>query len=157
MSQPSAMAGVSVHYGGFWIRVLAYIVDGIILNVVFWVLALIFGVSMFDQMMMGDAAAMEGMSGAMGLLQLVGLAIFLVYGAGFNSSNLQATPGKLLVRLKVTDDMGEKLTFLRALGREAAKIISTLILLIGFLMVAFTDRKRGLHDMIASTLVMYRT
>jgi uncharacterized RDD family membrane protein YckC len=156
MSQASATAGASVHYGGFWIRVLAYIVDGIILNIVFWVLALIFGVGMFDQMMMGDAAAMGEMSGAMGLLQLMGLAIFLVYGAGFNSSNLQATPGKLLVRLKVTDDAGGKLSFPRALGREAAKIVSTLILLIGFLMVAFTDRKRGLHDMIASTLVTYR-
>jgi len=147
-------ASASVHYGGFWIRLLAYIVDGIILNIVFWILALLFGVSIMGDM--SDPAAMEGMSGAMAGVQILGLVIFLVYGAAFNSSNLQATPGKLLVRLKVTDDSGGKLTFLRALGREAAKIISSIILLIGFIMAAFTDRKRALHDMIAGTLVMYR-
>lgn len=148
---------VAVHYGGFWIRLLAYIVDGIILNIVFWLVMMLFGVSMMGGMLSGDPSAMDAMSGGMAGIQLVGLVAFLVYGAAFNSSNLQATPGKLLVRLKVTDDSGGRLTFLRALGREAAKIVSSIILMIGFIMAAFTDRKRALHDMIASTLVMYRS
>lgn len=150
-------SGVAVHYGGFWIRLLAYIVDGIIVDIVIFILSAILGISLMGGMMSGDAEAMAGMSGGMVGLQLLGLLIFLVYGAAFNSSNLQATPGKLLVRLTVTDDSGGKLTFLRALGREAAKIVSTVILLIGFIMAAFTDRKRALHDMIAGTLVMYRS
>ena len=44
----------------------------------------------------------------------------------------------------------------RALGRNLAKILSGLILCIGFLMVAFTGKKQGLHDMIAGTLVVSR-
>jgi uncharacterized RDD family membrane protein YckC len=56
----------------------------------------------------------------------------------------------------VTDEQGQRISILRALGRELSKIISALILLIGYIMVAFTDRKRGLHDMIAGTLVAYR-
>lgn len=159
MSEQQATAGVAaapVHYGGFWIRVLAYIVDGIILNVVFWLLMAIFGVSMFEGMMAGDPAGMEAASGMGAFIQLVTLVIWLAYAAGFIASPLQATPGKLLVKLKVTDNAGQRLGVGRAVGRELAKIISAIILLIGFIMVAFTDRKRGLHDMIASTLVMYR-
>jgi uncharacterized RDD family membrane protein YckC len=56
--------------------------------------------------------------------------------------------------LRVVTDQGQRLTFLNATGRYFAKFISALILGIGFLMVAFTDRKRGLHDMIAGTLVI---
>lgn len=149
-------AGGAVHYGGFWIRVLAYIVDAIILNIVFWILAAIFGVSLFGDMMSGDPAAMESMGTGFVILELVAVVIWIAYTAGFIASPLQATPGKLLVKLKVTDDAGNRLTILRAIGRELAKIISMIILYIGFIMVAFTDRKRGLHDMIASTLVMYR-
>ena len=159
MSEQQATAGAAagtVHYGGFWIRVLAAIVDAIILNIVFWLLMVIFGVSMFEGMMSGDPAAMEMASGTGATIQLVGLLIGLAYAAGFIASPLQATPGKLLVKLKVTDNAGQRLGIGRAVGRELAKYISAIILLIGFIMVAFADRKRGLHDMIASTLVMYR-
>ena len=51
-------------------------------------------------------------------------------------------------------DQGQRLSFLHATGRYFAKFISAIILGIGFLMIAFTDRKRGLHDMIAGTLVI---
>ena len=60
----------------------------------------------------------------------------------------------MAVGLRVVDESGNRLTFLRATGRFFAKFISTIILCIGFLMIAFTDRKRGLHDMIAGTLVI---
>ena len=155
MSDQATAGGGGAHYGGFWIRVLAYIVDAIILNIAFWIIGEIFGVGMFT-MDMSDPAAMEAMGTGLAIMQIAMVVIWLGYVVGFTSSSLQATPGKLLVKLKVTDNDGQRLSVLRALGRELSKIISSIILLIGFIMVAFTDRKRGLHDMIAGTLVMYR-
>ena len=66
----------------------------------------------------------------------------------------QATLGKMALGLKVTDVHGRRLTFGNALGRSLAKILSGLILAIGYIMAAFDDRKQGLHDKMASTLVM---
>jgi uncharacterized RDD family membrane protein YckC len=60
----------------------------------------------------------------------------------------------MAVGLRVVTDQGDRLSFLNATGRFFAKFISTIIFCIGFIMVAFTDRKRGLHDIIASTLVI---
>ena len=65
-----------------------------------------------------------------------------------------ATVGKMAVGLRVVTDQGERLDFVHATGRSFAKFVSAIILCIGFIMVAFTERKRGLHDMIASTLVV---
>ena len=152
---PGAEAGAeagTVRYGGFWIRVLAYIVDTIIVGVIYAIIGMFFGLG-FDSVMMEDAQAASMMTSAMGLLNIL---IVILYSVGFISSSLQATPGKLLVGVKVTDDQGQRISILRALGRELSKIISALILLIGYIMVAFTDRKRGLHDMIAGTQVAYR-
>ena len=72
------------------------------------------------------------------------------------ASDVQATLGKLVIGAKVVDANGEKLTFGRATGRYFAKYISTLLLLVGHVMVAFDERKRGLHDMIAGTCVVSR-
>ena len=60
---------------------------------------------------------------------------------------------KKALGLSVTDLSGNRIGFGRATGRYFAKILSGLILLIGFIMVAFTQRKQGLHDMLAGTLV----
>ena len=70
------------------------------------------------------------------------------------SSERGATVGKMAMGLRVVTSDGQRLSFMNATGRYFAKIISAIILGIGFLMIAFTDKKRGLHDMIASTLVI---
>ena len=141
-----------IGYGGFWIRVVAYIVDGILLNIVFGVLGVVMGVSLmptsFSDMDSVDAFA------SMGQLQLVSLVVTWLYFALMESSARGATVGKMLVGLRVVTDQGNRLSFLHATGRFFAKFISAFILCIGFIMVAFTDRKRGLHDIIASTLVV---
>jgi uncharacterized RDD family membrane protein YckC len=77
-----------------------------------------------------------------------------LYEALLTSSSWQGTVGKRILRLKVTDEAGNRIGFGRATGRFFGKILSHLILWIGFIMIAFTDRKRGLHDMMAGTLVM---
>ena len=78
----------------------------------------------------------------------------LFYFAGMESSASQATLGKMALGIKVTDDQGQRLTFSHALGRWFAAALSYITLYVGFLMAAFTDRKRALHDMVASTLVV---
>ena len=85
---------------------------------------------------------------------LVSLVIGWLYFALLESSERGATVGKMAMGLRVVTDQGQRLSFLNATGRYFAKIISAIILCIGFIMIAFTDRKRGLHDMIAGTLVI---
>lgn len=127
-------AAVRTDYAGFWIRVVAAIIDGFLLGIVGGIINLAL-----------DSTALESTISA-----LIGLA----YYAGMESSSRQATIGKSLLGLTVTDVDGNRISFLRAVVRYFAKILSAAILLIGFIMVAFTARKQGLHDLIASTLVL---
>ena len=84
------------------------------------------------------------------------LAVFAgwLYFALMESSASQATIGKTACGLRVTDESGRRISFGRATGRYFAKIVSALIFLIGFMMVGWTRRKQGLHDLIAGTLVV---
>ena len=133
-----------MQYGGFWIRVLAYIIDFVILGAVQWAIFAALGLPMFEV----DADA------TFGTANIVSIVLGIAYFAGMESSSWQGTVGKHALGLIVTDTDGHRISFLRALGRYFAKILSAIILLIGFIMVAFTDRKQGLHDMICSTLVL---
>jgi uncharacterized RDD family membrane protein YckC len=132
------MAETNENYGGFWIRLLAYIVDGLIV-----------GIGFFLIVMLLTLMGLELISP-----ELIYLALGILYWALMQSSARQATYGKSLVGLKVTGAAGERITVGRALAREAAKILSTLTLLIGFIIAGFTKRKQALHDFIASTYVV---
>ena len=65
-----------------------------------------------------------------------------------------ATPGKMACNLKVVVEDGERVTYMRAFGRHFAKLLSSMILAIGFIMAAFDDQKRTLHDRICETRVV---
>ena len=138
-SQPS-----QVRYGGFLIRVVAYIIDAILLNVVMGALSYVSGVSFISY----DSHRFDL------LPNLSPFVVAWLYFSLMESSERGATIGKMAVGLRVVTDQGQRLSFMNATGRYFAKIISAIILGIGFLMVGWTDRKRGLHDMIASTLVI---
>ncbi len=122
-------------YGGFWVRVVAAIIDSMVVGMATGIMVVV----------------------ALGMLG-TGMTLFFViswlYEAFLLSSERQATLGKLAMGLVVTDYNDRRLTFGRATGRHFAKYLSGMILWIGYIMVAFTDRKQGLHDMIASTLVV---
>ena len=77
-----------------------------------------------------------------------------IYEAAMESSSKQATLGKMALRLKVTDEHGSRISFARASARYFSKILSRMILMIGYIMAGFTARKQALHDMIAGTLVV---
>lgn len=96
-------------------------------------------------------AALSPIIAALGMLIII---IPWLYFAGFESSRSQATPGKLLMRVVVTDPVGNKPTFARVTLRHFAKFISALIIFIGFLMIGLTKKRQGLHDKIAGCLVL---
>lgn len=145
-----------VPYGGFWWRVLAYFIDAILLQIALSIVTGFLGLGVgFNAALMGgnEDLIMGPMVAASVLISFVAQ---WLYFALLESSEMQATVGKLAIGLVVTDLNGQRISFGRATGRYFAKILSGLILLIGYIMVAFTQRKQGLHDMIASTLV-YKT
>ena len=84
---------------------------------------------------------------------MVTIAASWLYEALMESSSYQATLGKMIFGMKVTDLYGNRISFARAMGRHFAKILSGMILCIGFIMVGLTERKQGLHDLLAGTLV----
>ena len=87
-------------------------------------------------------------------VNLVSFVIGWLYFALMESSERGATLGKMALGLRAVTSTGQRLTFLNATGRYFAKILSAIILMIGFIMIGFTDKKRCLHDMIAGTLVI---
>jgi uncharacterized RDD family membrane protein YckC len=86
---------------------------------------------------------------------LICLAIGVAYVAYMESSENQATFGKMAVGLKVGDANGEQLTLMNAIGRYFAKFLSAIILFIGFMMVGWDEKNQGLHDKLAGTYVYY--
>jgi uncharacterized RDD family membrane protein YckC len=149
-------------YAGFWKRFAAFLIDAILLSIVqFFVfmpaLAMI-GVGAFA------TAASEDPGSGMGFIMLaIGAYFFAIllniiiswlYYALMESSERGATLGKLALSIRVTDLQGNRITFGRATGRYFGKIVSSMILMIGYLMAGFTDRKQALHDIMASCLVI---
>lgn len=156
VAAPIVIQAPAVTYGGFWRRFVALIIDNLILYIVSAPLSLLFNVPMWalmrgDQPTGGEWAALMG--SMMGLAALSSL-IHWLYFALMESSPRQATLGKMALNIRVTDQEGRRISFARATGRFFAKILSGLIFMIGYLMAAFTERKRALHDMIAGTLVI---
>jgi uncharacterized RDD family membrane protein YckC len=82
-----------------------------------------------------------------------GLIFSWIYFAGFESSHLGGTPGKWVLGIFVTDMEGKRISFGRATGRYFGKIVSGIILGIGYMMAGFTEKFQALHDIMAETLV----
>lgn len=135
-------------YAGFWRRFVAIIIDAIILNIAFYIIGAIFGV---PYGMPGRSASTAGFFSGFNLVTTI---IAWLYFVLMESSTKQATIGKMALGIKVTDMDGNRISFGRATGRHFAKIISAIILLIGFIMAGFTEKKQALHDMIAQCLVV---
>lgn len=143
-----------VRYAGFWMRVAAYCIDYAVLFVLGFVMGFIFG--LFAEMFFigNEAARGTGELILMSLIVVTSLVVGWLYYALMESSVNQGTFGKMAFGLIVTDSTGGRLTFGRATGRYFAKVLSALTIYIGFLMIAFTKQKQGLHDLVAETLVV---
>lgn len=129
-------------YAGFWIRFGAKFVDGIILNVAGQIIQLVIGLAMKGS---PEAAAIIGGVVALGIN-----AGYVIYFTG----KYGATPGKMACKIEIIRADGSPMTYGRATGRYFAEILSTLTLFIGYIMVAFDEEKRSLHDRICDTRVV---
>jgi uncharacterized RDD family membrane protein YckC len=144
-------------YAGFWIRVLAALIDGGLLAAVFFPMWFIFAAFLgvlggFRPR--GHGPHMAAVFVLMPAFSLTSICVAWLYEALMTSSAKQATLGKMALGLKVIDTHGNRLTFAHATGRHFAKILNSFTLQIGYLMVGFTQRKQGLHDLITGTYVI---
>jgi uncharacterized RDD family membrane protein YckC len=152
VQQPGQMV-----YGGFWLRFLAKIIDGII-N---WVVGMLinvglafafFGTFLF-QPKPSDPAVMGRFFAYQGAAFFAGLVWGLLY-SWFFLSRYSATPGKMALGLKVVRSDGSPLSTGRIIGRYFAEWLSGMTLGIGYIMAGFDDERRALHDRICDTRVI---
>ena len=148
-------------YGGFWIRLLAHLIDHIILGVV---AAPLFFITVLPSIIRIAQQADRDQEPSPEMIITIISSVFVyialafvgqwLYEALLSSSSWQGTIGKKILRLKVVDEAGNRIGFGRATGRFFAKILSSMFMCIGFIMIGFTERKTGLHDMLAGTRVL---
>lgn len=136
-------------YAGFWRRAAAWVVDWIAIYVVALLVTAVVSVALSIPTSTGDGA-----NQAASLLKIVAAAIGWLYFTLMESSARQATVGKKLLRLKVTDENGNRISFARANGRYWGKILSGLLLCAGYIMAGLTAKKQALHDKLAGCLVV---
>ncbi|HXM94979.1 MAG TPA: RDD family protein [Candidatus Dormibacteraeota bacterium] len=155
-----------VHYSGFWLRFVAYIIDSFVMSLAYLLMFIPF------LLMTGLGAALAGLHSGqdpqeivnmvgptfiLGLVAMASIAFLAgwLYHAMLESSDWQATLGKRAMGLIVTDLAGQPISFARASARYFAKIISSLIPLgIGYILAGFTPKKQAIHDMITNCLVL---
>ena len=158
------MENEQTEYAGFWIRFIAYIIDSVIISFLEFLIVLpllgLFGIKVFELSTIRDLENADPdllipvIASAITGLSLTVLLITWFYYALLQSGARQATVGKMVLGLQVTDVNGDRLTFARASLRYFSKILSSLFLMIGYIMAGFTPKKQALHDIIANTYVV---
>jgi uncharacterized RDD family membrane protein YckC len=148
------------HYAGFWKRFVAYLLDQIIIGVIGFFIVVPFlamiGFSIFSSdFEMTDELVYTLITAYLSVI-ILGVAAEWLYFALMESMK-GATLGKMALGIIVTDMQGNRISFGRATGRYFAKIISSLTMLIGYIMAGFTQKKQALHDMIAGCLVINKS
>lgn len=160
---PAAVMTPQLFYAGFWLRFVAYLIDAVLLMIIYTALIVIIvfasGIATMLRNLPANPTPDMFFRGAVILailvLGVVTTVITWIYYAWMESSHTQGTFGKMALGLIVTDMQYRPISFARASGRFFARFITGLIpLFIGYIMIAFTAKKQALHDMIASCLVL---
>ncbi|POY35187.1 RDD family protein [Solitalea longa] len=160
--QTFEQAQASQTFAGFGIRLIACILDSIILSILYGIVFSIlisFGLISFSLADIGNLEnnplAILAIISAMSVFVLLAILGSWLYHALLTSSGKQGTIGKQILGIKVVDMDGNRISFARATGRYFSVMITNLIpLFIGYLLALFTDKKQALHDMIAGTVVL---
>ena len=124
----------SVVYAGFWVRVLASVIDGLILTLPLSMVEALFG----------DEST---------ITLVLFFVLWWLYTSRMLSSSWKATIGKKIVAIEVVDEQGNQLTFRGASFRFLYSMISYMLIL-PILMMLFSERKQTLHDKMAKTIVL---
>jgi len=149
----------NVEYAGFGIRLLAWLIDSLVLLFLSFITALIFGFFIAIAFLLIDLSIVSADSSIVTFLTnfisgFVGFSVNLLYFTLFWSSKFQGTPGKILLGLKIVDANGNKISYSKALIRYISTMVSSLLLGIGYLLIIFDGKKQALHDKLASTYVI---
>lgn len=156
---------MNTQYAGFWLRLVALIIDVLIIafleSIIFIPLLVALGFSFFgsaSELDMEDSGNIVGL--ILGIVAVAGAywilatTIQILYFSFMESSKNQATIGKMAVGIKVTDMNGDRLDFTKAFLRNLCKLISNFTMAIGYIMAGFTEKRQALHDLIAGALVV---
>lgn len=151
------MSAEDTQYAGFWVRLSAMLIDAVILTairmVIFGIIYLItYGILHLLEIKIDMVHNLIYASTA-GLLNIW---LTWLYYCLFESSSVQATPGKMAVGVKVSGLDGNRITFEKATLRYFLKILSVWSLLIGYFMAAFSSKKQTMHDILAETTIVYK-
>ena len=147
---------------GFWKRAIALFIDYLFLvavvTVFFFIVLYLFPNNETSSSMITTATVggqFDSIRSTSDMIKIPSLVFFWLYFALQESSHWQATIGKRILKIYVTNQKGERLNFIQTSIRYLSKYLSS-VFLIGFIMAAFTKNKQGLHDIIADTLVVNR-
>lgn len=164
----------NVSYAGFWIRLLSYVFDVFIVSflaaIVAYIGMMILSSDIYTNIVVGTLEGADSAGGSSSLMaRLIYLAIFfpivilpffifpLFYYIYLPSTRIMGTFGKSVLGLVIVDTDGNRIGKGKSLLRFIGWIISSIIIYIGHIMCGFTEEKQGLHDMIASTRVVYKS
>ncbi|MBP1947484.1 RDD family protein [Virgibacillus litoralis] len=137
---------------GFWIRFLANIIDGILIYIIGAIIAILINDERFFSSP-GNEANTWYSSPSEDISNLIYVVVFIII---FTASKYKGSPGKLACRIQVLNVEMTQISMLKSIGRFFAYFLSALPLGIGFLMAGWNEEKKGLHDIICSTRVVYR-
>lgn len=164
-AQPQAST-TQYEHAGFGVRLLAAIIDGILLGIVFGVINGVFGTAlgvgssfMNPENLSDEAAAgfLFAMLGGSLLLTFINTVLSWAYYVIMTGAK-GATIGKMIMKLEVVDENYQKISYGRAALREIiGKFVSSLVFCLGFLWIIFDDKKQGWHDKIAKTYVVKKS
>jgi uncharacterized RDD family membrane protein YckC len=162
---PPTMTSTTLAYASFGSRLVAWLIDAIVIwcaqAIIATPILTFLGFGIASQVQDGGFESDEDAIGwvitmisTMMATAMVMWVVALLYFAFMESSSKQASLGKMAMGIKVTDLEGNRVSFGKAFLRNIGKIVSQVILYIGYFMAAFTEKKQALHDMMASTLVV---
>ena len=151
-----------MEYAPFAKRLVAFIIDLILVNIVVIIVQILLqyglcsGIGGSGGLMDRYMAISDCLKMAQFIAIIATLIIWWLYFALLESSAKQGTLGKMAMGIKVVDLDGQRLNFVKATVRYIGRIISALILFLGFFMALFTEKKQALHDLIAKTYVIQK-
>lgn len=126
---------ITMKFAGFWTRLLAFNTDLILLLALFYGLGALISTNLH--------------------LYIACLITWLLYEIAFSASPWAATPGKHLIKIKIVDAEGNRLSTMRVVIRTFSKLLSFALLMGGFTLIALHAKSRGLHDLLAGSLVIH--